>query len=63
MKTKIVGGTLLLHDKDGFKTVKETLYVDGTDIAGIGEVADDSGYETFDATDKLVMPGLINMHT
>ena len=63
MKTKITGGTLLLHDKEGFKTVKDTLYVDGTDIVGIGQQPDDSDYEVFDATDKLVMPGLINMHT
>lgn len=63
MKTKIVGGTLLLHDKDGFKTVKDTLFVDGDHIAGIGSVSDDKDYEIFDASDKLVMPGLINMHT
>ena len=63
MKIKITGGTLLLHDKEGFKTVNDTLFVKDGLIEGIGKVADETGYEVFDAKDKLVMPGLINMHT
>lgn len=63
MKIKITGGTLLMHDNEGFKTVNDTLFVKDGAIEGIGKVADETGYEVFDAKDKLVMPGLINMHT
>lgn len=63
MKIKITGGTLLMHDGSGFKTVNDTLFVKDGVIEGIGKAADETGYEVFDAKDKLVMPGLINMHT
>ena len=36
MKTKILNGTLLLHDGSGFKTVNDTLYVKDGEIEAIG---------------------------
>ena len=63
MNTKIINGTLLLYENGVFKAVKDTLYVKDGVIEKIGTLPDDGGYEVFDAKDKLVMPGLINMHT
>lgn len=64
MNVKIINGNLLLHDGEGFRVAKENLYVKNNEILQIGgELADESGFAIFDANDKLVMPGLINMHT
>lgn len=63
MKTKIINGNLLLHTENGFEVVKEDLYINNGEIVKIGALEDAADYEVFDAKDKLVMPGLINMHT
>ena len=65
MNYKIINGTLLTHTEKGFEIEKKDLYV------AEGKIVDparcegwkEGGYETVDARDRLVMPGLINMHT
>ena len=66
MKYRIVGGMLLLKDEAGFKAEKKDLYIDGTKIVSIGQApegTEEGAFETVDASDHLVIPGLINMHT
>lgn len=65
MNYKITNGQLLIYTVDGFKTEKKDLYIEGDKIVGIGacDPAKEDAYETIDASGKLVMPGLINMHT
>ncbi|HIV17119.1 MAG TPA: amidohydrolase [Candidatus Alectryocaccobium stercorigallinarum] len=65
MNYKITNGTLLIHTKDDFITKQEDIYIKDNKIAHIGNIPenDDTHYETFDASGRLVMPGLINMHT
>ncbi|HBN56642.1 MAG TPA: hypothetical protein DD414_07685 [Lachnospiraceae bacterium] len=65
MNYKITNGQLLVYTEDGFKVEKKDLYIEGDKIAGIGacDPAKEDAYETVDASDKLIMPGLINMHT
>ncbi len=65
MKYRIINGTLLIKDKDGYSTGNQTLYIDGDRIAGIGTVPDDWDFtcETVNAGGQLIIPGLINMHT
>lgn len=65
MNYKITNGQLLVYTEDGFKVEKKDLYIEGDKIAGIGtcDPAKETAYETVDASDKLIMPGLINMHT
>lgn len=62
---RIVNGCLLVYTEDGFKIEKTDLYVLGNKIERVGP--DDSkpegAYEVIDASNKLIMPGLINMHT
>ena len=66
MNYKIINGSLLLYNAGrGFEVKKDTLYIKENKIAHIGEQSETSGekYETVDAADRLIMPGLINMHT
>ena len=65
MNYKITNGTLLIYTKDGFTTKQEDIYIKDKKIAHIGPLPKDDAaqYEVFDAAGKLVMPGLINMHT
>lgn len=62
---RIINGCLMLHAEDGFKIEKTDLYVLGNKIEKIGADGPKSerDYEVIDAANKLVMPGLINMHT
>lgn len=63
MNYKIIGAEVLVPCEDGLETVKKDLYIKDGKIAAIGKNPDDETlYETIDATGKLVMPGLINMH-
>lgn len=66
MRIAIEHGLLLL-DKDaetGFALEQKTLYVEDGIIAGIGDAPTDFVVDrVIDATDRLVIPGLINAHT
>ena len=64
MKTLIRNGLVLLRDEQGWKIDKKDVLMDGNRIAGILAPGTDSdGATVIDATDHLVMPGLINAHT
>lgn len=54
----------VLPEGDGFATGRHSVYVEGTDIAGI-DVAPEGfvASETIDGTRLLAIPGLINAHT
>lgn len=62
MNYKIINGTLLVQTAEGFKTEKKELWVKDGKITFI-PLAETESYEVVDAKNKLVMPGLINMHT
>ena len=62
MNYRITGGTLLLHEGEHIVLSDRTLYVrDGR--LSFTPFADGDAFETIDASRRLVMPGLINMHT
>ena len=64
MNVKIINGNLLLREGDKYKVTKETLFIKNNEILQVGgKVANENDFAVFDANDKLVMPGLINMHT
>ena len=65
MNYQIKNGTVLLYGENGFYTENTDIYVRGNIIAGVGDAdpAPEENWETVDAKDRLVMPGLINMHT
>ena len=65
MNYKIINGALLTQTEKGFKIERKDLYVAEGKIADPAECGGwkEGGYETVDARDRLVMPGLINMHT
>ena len=61
----ITNGTLLLPDGESLKTEKADLYIRDGVIAAVGGTAPENfgDFETVDASGRLIMPGLINMHT
>lgn len=65
MKYRLKNGLLLLFDGESFYIKKDDLFIDGDIIEAIGEtnVSEPDKYTVFDATDRLIMPGLINTHT
>lgn len=64
MNVKIINGNLLLREEDKYKVTKETLFIKNNEILQVGgKVANENDFAVFDANDKLLMPGLINMHT
>ena len=69
-RTIDTGGTLLLFREGRFTAQPGDLYVKDGIIAGVQlpgmpppEDADTAGYQRLDASNRLIMPGLINMHT
>ena len=62
MNYAIVGGRLLLDDSGSFSVVSKDLFVRDGKIT-FQPFAPGEKYETMDASHRLVMPGLINMHT
>ena len=62
MRYKIINGRLLLDQDGQYCTDQKDLYIRDGKISFIPFEKDEK-YETYDASDQLVMPGLINMHT
>ena len=63
MSTLIRNGLVLLVDGAGWKTEKKDIRIDGNRIVRVGEDLPAEGCTVIDATDRLVIPGLINAHT
>lgn len=65
MKYRIKNGLLLLYSDNKFLTKKEDLFINGSTIEAIGkdEIKGLDTYKEIDAENKLIMPGLINLHT
>lgn len=67
MNYKIINGTLLIDDGDAITVRKADLYVRGGRISFTPPEKEDgcpeNACEVIDAGNRLVMPGLINMHT
>lgn len=63
MNLKIINGTLLLYENGVFTAKKDCLTVKDGRIDSIGQHDEDGEFEIIDAEGKLIMPGLINMHT
>ncbi|MBO7473194.1 MAG: amidohydrolase family protein, partial [Ruminococcus sp.] len=60
MDKKIINGYVAEYENGVFRTSKKDIYViDGK----IAFSADSDEFEVIDAKDRLIMPGLINMHT
>ncbi len=60
----IRGALALLPDGDGLKTETTDLYIEGTDITGLGQKPDGfTADRVIDGKNRLVIPGLINAHT
>ena len=57
----ITGGTVI--DGTGTAPVKADLAVKDGRISRIGDLAGDTAAETIDATDKIVTPGFVDLHT
>ena len=56
-------GTLLLYEDGRFRTEKGDLWTIGNRIRSIKTAPDPAGFTEVDAAGKLLMPGLINLHT
>ena len=64
MNYHITNGYLLLEDGDGFQAVRKDLFIRDGKIASIGQAPETGeSFKVVDAGDRLIMPGLINMHT
>ncbi|MCR5293990.1 MAG: amidohydrolase [Lachnospiraceae bacterium] len=61
MDFRIKNGTLLLSENEGLAVVNRELFVEDGRISFSGK--EGKNYEEVDAKDRLVMPGLVNMHT
>lgn len=61
MNFKIINGKLLISENGKISIVEKDLYVNGNTLSFAPLKG--TAYETVDAKDRLVMPGLINMHT
>lgn len=59
MDYKVINGKLLLSAEDGFQIEQKDFWVKDGKIT----FSEAGGAEVVDAKDKLVMPGLMNMHT
>ena len=65
MNCKITDGKLLLYKDGQFVLEENDLYIRGSEILSIGECpeAEAADFTEIRAADRLIMPGLINMHT
>ena len=63
MKTLVRGGTVVAYMDDGHEVIENgTVVFEGNDITHVGETYAGNADLTINASGKLVMPGLINMH-
>lgn len=62
-KTVIKNGLILKKTKDGYETEKADITVIGNTICLNSDILPDKDTEVFDASNKLIIPGLINLHT
>ncbi len=58
----IKNGTLVTLDDAGTIVERGSLLIEGSEIVAVGQVPDVPVDRTVDATGKIVMPGLINVH-
>lgn len=64
MRIKIQSPLVLLSEGEGFAVKKTDIYVEDDKIAALGQEPEGFAADrVLDGTDKLVIPGLINMHT
>ena len=65
MNYKITKARLLLYTEGNFRIEENDLYIKGSSIVsvGSGNIDPEDRWEEIRADNKLVMPGLINMHT
>ena len=63
MNTWIRNGLVLLLGEDGWRCEKKEILLSGNRIARVSAEPPREDCAVIDATDKLVMPGLINAHT
>lgn len=62
MKYKIIGAKLLVQGKNGLEIQEKELYISNGKILSIGGQPQ-GNFNIVNASGKLIMPGLINMHT
>ena len=64
MNYRIINGTILKSDREKLYVTQEDLYtMDGKVYECLPEGKRDEEFEVIDAADRLIMPGLINLHT
>ncbi len=63
MTTVIRNGLVLLRNESGWSCQKKNVFLEGNRITDLSEDPGSGDLRGIDATDHLVMPGLINAHT
>ena len=65
MNCRITGAKLLIYRDGKFVIEEKDLYISGDTIVSVGTPETEPGgdWEVLEARDRLIMPGLINMHT
>lgn len=61
-RTLLQGGTVITMDPDHGILERGDVLIEDDRIAAVGEDLDGSGADVVDATDRIVMPGLVNSH-
>ncbi len=62
MNYKLINGNLLLRENGVYQVKKDALYIKDGKIFALGALENDGEFAVVDATDRLIMPGLINGH-
>ena len=63
MRILVKNGLVLLYDGSGWRYEKKDVVIRGSRIEAVTSSPATEGCRVIDATDRLVMPGLINAHT
>src|SRR5882757_5114290 len=61
-KMLIRGGQVYDHDGDVHRPAVADILIEGDRISAVGPGLPSDGHQVIDATDKLIIPGLINAH-